>query len=240
MKLYGLVSRMKSYVPVAAGALLVAGCGDGEAPAAPPGEARIAAPAAPEVPVMGPERRILAIGDSLFTGHGLESGEGYPERLEVALRARGINARIVNAGVSGDTTADGRARLAFALDAQDKPPELVVISLGGNDMLRARPPATVRDNLEAMLAELDRRGIRALLLGMLAAPNLGPDYRREFDAIYPSLAKKHGAALVPFFLEAVIDKPDLIQDDHVHPTGPGIDALVAATVDDVAKALPAK
>jgi acyl-CoA thioesterase I len=145
---------------------------------------------------------------------------------------------VINAGVSGDTTADGRGRLAFALDAQKEKPELVVISLGGNDMLRALPPATVRENLEAMLAELDRRGIKALLLGMLAAPNLGADYRRQFDAIYPELAAKHDAALVPFFLQAVIDKPELIQDDHVHPTGPGIDALVAATVDDVAKALP--
>ena len=179
----------------------------------------------------------MALGDSLFTGYGLDEGESYPDLLESALRARGINARIVNAGVSGDTSAAGADRLAFALDAQPSPPQLVVISLGGNDMLRAIPPQQTRANLDRILAELDKRGIDALLLGMLAAPNLGESYEREFNGIYPALARKYDAELVPFFLQSVIDKPELIQADRIHPTRAGIDAMVADTVDEVAAAL---
>ncbi len=227
---------MKLYTLVAAGVLVLAGCGSSESEApAPSPKSALEAP--PDVPVMGKERRILAIGDSLFTGHGLEEGESYPAMLEAALRARGINARIANAGVSGDTTGGGRDRLDFTLNAQDDAPELVVISLGGNDMLRSLPPERARENLDAMLAELKRREIDVLLLGMLAAPNLGKDYADEFNAIYPALAKKHGASLVPFFLQPLMDRPDLVQDDNVHPTRTGIEAMVAATVDDVAKAL---
>ena len=187
---------------------------------------------------MGREVRILAIGDSLLTGYGLEEGQGYPERLEAALRVRGVNARIANAGVSGDTTAAGLQRLAFTLNNQATAPELVIISLGGNDMLRSLAPEQTRANLEAMLKELDGRGIDALLLGMLAAPNLGNAYADAFNPIYPSLAKQYGAALVPFFLQPLMDRPDLVQKDKVHPTDAGLDAMVAASVDAVADALP--
>lgn len=232
---------MKVYAGVAVLALLLAGCGKGsEAPVvnATPSEAGSALDAPPEVPVMGPERRILAIGDSLFAGYGVDRGEGYPAKLDVALRARGVNARIADAGVSGDTTAGGLQRLAFTLDSQPLPPELVLISLGGNDMLRGLPPEQTRANLDAILAELDKRGIKAVLMGMLAAPNMGADYRAKFDPIYPALAGRHKAALVPFFLEPVIDKPDLVQKDHIHPTAAGIEAIVAATAATVADALP--
>ena len=160
--------------------------------------------------------------------------------VEKALWARGINAQVVNAGVSGDTTAAARARLAFVLDAQPRTPDLVAVGLGGNDMLRGLSPADARANIDAILTELDRRKIPALLTGMLAAPNLGADYARDFNAIFPALAKKHGAALVPFFLQPVVGRPDLIQPDHVHPTARGIELIVADTVDDVEKALPAK
>jgi acyl-CoA thioesterase-1 len=187
---------------------------------------------------MGPERRILALGDSLFAGYGLSPGEGYPERLETALRARGINARITNAGVSGDTTAGGRQRLGFVLGSMNPAPEVAVISLGGNDMLRGLPPRETRANLDAILAELKAKGIKPVLLGMLSAPNLGADYAGQFNPIYPALAKKHGAALVPFFLQPLIDKPQLIQQDHIHPTAPGIELLVGDTIDEVAEALP--
>jgi acyl-CoA thioesterase I len=225
MKMYG----------IAAAALLLVGCGQGDAPpAALPTASAIEAP--PEIPVVGREVRIVAFGDSLFAGYGVKSGESYPARLEAALRARGINARIANAGVSGDTTAGGLQRLKFTLDSQTAKPELMVISLGGNDMLRGAPPRQTRENLEAILAELDRRGIDAVLMGMLAPPNLGPEYRAEFDAIYPALAKKHGAALVPFFLQAVTGRADLVQQDHIHPTAQGIEAIVAATVETVAGA----
>ncbi|MCJ2178153.1 arylesterase [Novosphingobium album (ex Hu et al. 2023)] len=192
----------------------------------------------PAIPVMGPERTILAFGDSLLAGYGLNDGESYPARLEQALRARGVNARIVNAGVSGDTTAAGLERLDFTLKSQTERPELVIISLGGNDMLRGLPPKETRQNLDAILKRLTSDKIKVIVLGMLAAPNLGKDYAEKFNPIYPQLAQKYGALLVPFFLQPVIDKPDLMQQDHMHPTAIGVDAIVSATVDDVADALP--
>ncbi len=214
--------------------LLLGACGS-KAPAPPPsGEA-----AALPVP-QGAEVPVLALGDSLFAGYGLEPGQSYPARLEAALRARGINARIANAGVSGDTTAGGLQRLEFALNGQAKAPQLVLISLGGNDMLRGVAPAETRANLDAILTKLGKRKIKVLLLGMLAAPNLGADYRGAFDPIYPALAKKHDAALMPFFLQPLIAKPELIQADRIHPTLAGIDLLVADTVDEVAAAIEAK
>lgn len=228
---------MKLYGAALLGALLLAGCGSETPPAAPPSQAA-AADALPEVPVMGQERPIVALGDSLFAGYGLSRGEGYPEKLEAALRARGINARIANAGVSGDTSAAGLQRLKFTLDSQKAAPELVLISLGGNDVLRGLPPEQTRANLEAVLKELRQRRIKAVLMGMLAPPNLGPDYRAKFDPIYPELAKAYDAALVSFFLQPVMGKADMVQQDHIHPTAQGIEAIVAATADQVAGALP--
>ena len=193
------------------------------------------------LPVMGPERRILAVGDSLFAGYGLAGqGEAYPARLEAALRARGINARITNAGVSGDTSGAGAQRFGFVLKSQPAKPDMVIIEFGGNDVLRGLPPAQTRQNIAAMLAEAKAARVPVLLMGMLAPPNLGPDFKREFEPIYPELAKQYGAKLVPFFLAAVIDKPDLIQADHLHPTARGVDEIVAATADSVAAALPPK
>ncbi len=230
---------MKLYGAWLAVALLLAGCGSGEDKPASPPSAAARPDAPPDVPVMGPERRILAFGDSLFAGPGLNPGESYPAKLEAALRARGINARIVNAGVSGDTTAGALQRLAFTLDSQAPPPELVVISLGGNDMLRGLPPEETRKNLSGILDELRRRKIEVVLMGMLSPPNLGQDFRRSFDPIYPALAKKHGAGLVPFFLQPVIGKPHLILPDRIHPNATGVEELVAATAATVARALPA-
>jgi acyl-CoA thioesterase I len=224
---------MKVYLTLAAISVL-AGCSGETAPPAPPS---LAASDVPEMPVIGAEVPILALGDSLFAGHGLKPGEAYPAVLERALRARGINARIANSGVSGNTTADAVQRLAFTLDSQKTPPALVLICLGGNDMLRGLPPEAARENLDTLLTELDRRGIPAVLMGMLAPPNLGADYQRRFNAIYPQLARSHDVALVPFFLQAVIGKPDLIQPDRLHPTAGGVEAMVAATVDTVTAAL---
>jgi acyl-CoA thioesterase-1 len=187
---------------------------------------------------MGAEHAILAFGDSLVAGYGLHDGESYPAKLEAALRARGVNARTVNAGISGETTGEGLARLATVLDAQLVKPELVIVSLGANDMLQGRPPAETRANLTRILQLLKARGIRVLLLGMLASPDLNASYARDFNPIYPSLAHEYGAALVPFFLQPVQGKPDLVQPDHLHPTELGIEEIVAATVDDVAAALP--
>lgn len=228
---------MRRFAPIAALTLLAA-CGQEVPPAPEPTKSAIETP--PDIPVMGAEVRIMAFGDSLLTGYGLKEGESYPARLESALRARGVNARMTNAGVSGDTTADGLQRLAFTLDSQERAPDLVLISLGGNDMLRALPPAQTRKNLNAMLVLLKQRGVPVLLLGMLSAPNLGKDYAAEFNRIYPELAKSHGAALVPFFLQPLMDRPELVQEDKVHPTGQGIEEMVAQTVDQVAAALPKK
>ena len=217
--------------------LAMAACSESpEAPARP----EPTAAAEPERVPEGPERRILAFGDSLFAGYGLEDRQGYPEVLQAALREGGINAHVIDAGVSGDTTAAGRQRLAFVLDSQPEPPDLAIVELGGNDLLRGISPAETRENLAAILGELQRRGIPVLLMGMRAPPNLGEAYVAEFDGIYPALARQFGAALVPFLLEPVYDKPELIQPDRIHPTAEGIEAMVAATVDDVQRALPEK
>jgi acyl-CoA thioesterase I len=215
-------------------AIALTGCGKA---ASPPPQPEASAAAA-ELPVVGAEVRVLALGDSLFTGYGLDNGQSYPARLEAALRARGINARIANAGVSGDTSGGGAQRLKFALDGQPQPPTMVLISLGGNDMLRGLPPEQTRANLDAILTELHKRKIKIVLLGMLAAPNLGADYVGKFNPIYPALAKQHGAALVPFFLQPLVENPALVQGDRIHPTLAGIDALVVATVEQVAGAVP--
>ena len=193
---------------------------------------------AAEAEVSGEERRILAFGDSLFAGYGLATDEGYPEKLEAALRARGLNARVADAGVSGDTTAGGRQRIAFVLDSMERAPDLALVELGGNDLLRGLSPVDARANLAAILQELKARGIPAVLYGMRAPPNAGPEYQGEFDAMYPELAREYDAALVPFFMEPLLGKPALIQADRIHPTAAGIDAMVAATVDAVAGALP--
>ncbi len=226
---------MKMYAAPILALALWAGCDHPQRPITPP--AKAAADAAPDMPVMGPEVRVLAFGDSLLAGYGLKDGEGYPARLEAALRARGINARMIDAAVSGDTTQAGAQRLAFALDAQETKPDLAVVSLGGNDMLRGLPPEETRKSLDAILAEFDKRRIDVVLLGMLAAPNLGKDYADKFNAIYPALAKAHGDTLVPFFMQPLVEKPDLVQADKVHPTAQGVDAMVASTVDTVAGAI---
>ena len=215
-------------------ALILAACSQ-SAPA--PEAAKAKACAAPQIPADAPV--ILAFGDSLYAGYRLGPGEGYPPRLEAALGAGGVKARVVNAGVSGDTTAAARERLAFTLDGQKVKPALVLVGLGGNDMLRGLPPTETRANLDAILTELDKRHIPAMLTGMLAAPNMGTDYVSAFNPIYPALAAKHKAPLVPFFLQAVIGNDKLLLDDHIHPNAQGVDKIVAATKDDVAKALKA-
>ncbi len=198
-----------------------------------------ASPVMPDLPVVGEQVTILALGDSLFAGYGVEQSQSYPARLEAALKARGINAKIVNAGVSGDTTAGGLQRLDFVLNGMKTPPALVIVSLGGNDMLRGLPPAQTRSNLDELLTKLDQRNVPVVLMGMVSAPNWGPDHTKAFNAIFPELARKHRAGLVPFLLDAVIGKPELIQSDRIHPTAGGIDLMVGATVDTVAGAVRA-
>ena len=213
---------------------LLAACGSGTPPADPgPRE-----PAAEVQPVMGPERHVLAFGDSLFAGYNVDQDESYPARLQAALRARGINATVTNAGVSGDTSAAGRQRLGFTLDAQDPKPDLVILELGGNDLLRGLSPDQTRENFVAMLDELKKRDIPVLLMGMRAPPNYGPEYQQAFDAMYGELAKEYGTALIPFWLESIYQDQSLFQQDRIHPTADGIEALVGATVEQVAGAIP--
>ena len=225
---------MKWKLAAALATLSLGACGGEPAPV--PSES--ASTALPDLPVVGAEVPILALGDSLFAGYGVDPGQSYPARLEAALRARGINARVINAGVSGDTTAGGLQRLDFVLNGMASPPALAIVSLGGNDMLRGLPPAQTRANLDQLLTRLGERKVPVVLMGMLSAPNWGADHAAAFNAIYPELARKHSAGLVPFFLQAVIDRPDLIQADRIHPTAPGLEAMVAATVDQVAAAVP--
>lgn len=218
--------------------LFLAACSNSAAPPAPEASASVSA-LEQDLPVIGPKRTVLAFGDSLFAGYNLGPDEGYPERLEPALRAKGINVRVVDAGVSGDTSAAGRQRIAFVLDNLESPPDLALVELGGNDLLRGLPPAETRANIAAILDELKAREIPVLLVGMRAPPNMGAEFQAEFDALYPALAEEYGVPLVPFFLEAVFDKPELIQDDRIHPTAEGIVQIVGATVDQVAAAIPA-
>lgn len=192
-----------------------------------------------QAPVPANAPIILAFGDSLYAGYQLDPGEGYPPRLEAALNAGGVPVKVVNAGVSGDTTAAALQRLQFTLDNQPVKPSLALVGLGGNDMLRGLPPAETRANLDAILTEFDKRGIPVVLTGMLAAPNLGADYQKQFNPIWPDLAKKHKAGLVPFFLAPVLGNKSLMLEDNVHPNAQGVDRIVAATRGQVAEALKA-
>ena len=188
---------------------------------------------------IGDERLVLALGDSLFAGYGLDKGQSLPARLEGKLRAAGINATVINAGVSGDTSAAGRQRLAFALDQLRRAPDLVILGLGGNDALRQLPAAQTRAEMTAMMDELKRRNIPVLLTGMRAPPNLGPDYAAAFEPIWPDLAKRYGAGLYPFILDGVITDPALMQRDGVHPTAVGVERMADGIAPLALKALPA-
>lgn len=177
-------------------------------------------------PVPGPERLVLAFGDSLYAGYGLADGQSLPALLQGDLREQGINATVVNAGVSGDTTAAGRRRFAFALDSLERAPDLILLGLGGNDVLRQIAPTETRANMAAMLDEAKGRGIPVVLTGMQAPPNLGPDYAASFNRIWPDLAEEYGAELDPFILENVIGQAGLMQTDFIHPNAKGV-AVIA-------------
>jgi acyl-CoA thioesterase I len=232
--------RWSNIAGLGAAALTLGACsGEAEEAARSPDVAEDGQPTLPAIPVMGPERRIVAFGDSLFAGYGLDSAQSYPARLEAALRVNGVNAAITNAGVSGDTTAAGLQRLAFTLDAQSAKPDLFILELGGNDLLRGLEPEETKANLGKMLDELKARGIPVLLMGMRSPPNYGPEYQAEFDALYRDLAKQYGADLIPFWLADIYREPELFQSDRIHPTAEGIERLVASTLDEVEGALPA-
>ena len=174
--------------------------------------------------------KIVALGDSLTAGLGLPADAAFPARLARALAQKGIAAEVVNAGVSGDTTADGLARLDWSVPDDT---DAVILELGANDALRGLDPAQTRANLEGILRRLGARRIPALLAGMRAPPNMGADYVKAFDAIYPDLAAAHGAALYPFFLDGVAAERGLNQGDGLHPTAAGVDVIVAKILPQV-------
>jgi acyl-CoA thioesterase I len=168
--------------------------------------------------------RIVALGDSLTAGLGLPVNDGFVPRLRAALAAKGIAAEIANAGVSGDTASGGLARLDWSVpNATDA----VIVELGANDMLRGLRPQVTRDALDALLRRLSERHIAILLCGMRAAPNLGADYVKSFEAIYPELAVKYDILFYPFFLDGVAGKSDLLQSDGLHPNSAGVEVIVA-------------
>ncbi len=166
---------------------------------------------------------IVAFGDSLMAGYQLAPGESFPEQLQVALREKGHDVVISNAGVSGDTTSAGLARLDWSVPETT---DLVILGLGANDMLRGVSPSITRTNLVTMMDALTERGVEVLLVGMLAAPNLGSDFGTAFDAIYPDLAQTYSVPLYPFFLEGVTAEPGMVLDDGMHPSAAGVARMV--------------
>lgn len=203
-----------------------------------------------------PPVTLLVIGDSLTAGYGLARDDGFPAQLQRALTARGLAVQVRDGGVSGDTSAGGRARLAWMLEppAQqptganaDAGPDAVIVQLGANDALRGIDPGVTYGNLSAMLRELTARGLPVLLAGMRAPPNLGGDYQQRFDAVYPRLAEAYSIPLYPFFLDGVAALPALNQADGIHPNAKGVAEIVrritpavAVLVETAAKRSPAR
>ena len=184
----------------------------GEAP-----EGRVADP--------GPEERVedggplvVFLGDSLTAGYGLAPDRAFPAVIERLLRDEGLPVRVVNAGVSGDTSAGGRARLPWLLKQR---PDVLVVALGGNDGLRGLPPSSTRENLERIVENAQAEGVSVLLLGLRMPPNFGPDFTAEFERLYGEVADEHDVPLVPFMLEGVAGDPELNQGDGIHPTAEG-------------------
>lgn len=165
---------------------------------------------------------LVGLGDSLMAGYQLPPDEAFPARLEKKLKDKGFDVTIANAGVSGDTTADGLARLDWSVpDGTDG----VILELGANDALRGLPPAETRKNLDAILARLKERKIPVVMMGMIAPPNLGQDFASAFNPIYSDLAKKYDAPLYPFVLDGVALDPSLQLEDRMHPNGKGTEVM---------------
>jgi acyl-CoA thioesterase-1 len=174
--------------------------------------------------------KIVALGDSLSAGYQLPAQDAFPVQLERALRAKGVAVEVANAGVSGDTSSGGLARLDWSVpDGTDA----VILELGANDMLRAVDPKVTREALTEIVRRLKARRIEVLLCGMLASRNLGPDYARAFDPIYPELAAANGLVFYPFFLDGIAADAKLNQRDGLHPTAAGVAKIVAGILPKV-------
>jgi acyl-CoA thioesterase-1 len=181
-----------------------------------------------------PPVKLLVVGDSLTAGYGLPSEESFTAKLQAALKAEGLNVAVVNAGVSGDTSAGGLARLDWLL--ADKP-DFALVELGANDGLRGLDPQVTYDNLDAALTRLGKRQVPVLLAGMYAPPNLGRDYGAQFNGVFPRLAEKHGVLFYPFFLDGVAAERELNQPDGIHPNAKGVAVLVERIMPHVKKLL---
>lgn len=175
-------------------------------------------------PLQAQSLRILALGDSLTAGLGVDPADAFPAKLEAALKARGHDIVINNAGVSGDTSTAGAERLDWALG---DPVDAIILELGANDALRGIDPDQTEKALDRILTEIKKRNLPVLFAGMLAPRNLGPDYGKKFDAIFPRLAQKHGVLFYPFFLDGVAADPALNQPDGLHPNSKGVDMIVS-------------
>jgi len=167
--------------------------------------------------------RIIGFGDSLMTGYQLDNDQSFPAILQKALQARGREVEVINAGVSGDTTQNGLARLDWSVD---EAADLVILELGANDMLRGFDPDVTEKNLDAMLQNLTMRNIPVLLVGMKSAPNMGAAQAEKFDVIYPRLAQKYQVPFYPFFLDGVAANLDLLLSDGMHPNARGVEIMV--------------
>jgi len=178
--------------------------------------------------------RILAFGASITAGYGLDAADSLPVQLEQALRAHGVNATVINGGVSGDTSAGGLARLDWALADN---PDLVVVDLGGNDALRAIDPKSTEANLDAIVTKLQAQKRGVLIAGMLAPPNLGKDYETAFNAVFPAVAARHHVPLYPFLLDGVVADPALNQADGIHPNAAGVKVIVERMLPSVLEAI---
>jgi acyl-CoA thioesterase I len=178
--------------------------------------------------------KLAILGDSLAAGYGLAPAQAFPARLQAALKDKGRNVSVINHGVSGDTTAGGLERIDWMM--ADKP-DIVLVELGGNDMLRALDPAATERNLDAIIDKLKQTGVTVWLVGMLAPRNFGPEYVKQFDGLYKRLADKHGVPLYPFFLDGVAQDPALNQPDGIHPNAKGVDVIVERILPFVTKNL---
>ena len=176
------------------------------------------------------EKRVIALGDSLTAGFQLPANAAFPHVLERALRERGHQVKVANAGVSGDTTAAALERLDWALG---EGADAAIVALGANDMLRGLDPARTQDALDEIITRLKAKNVQVLLAGMLATPSLGAEYGARFNAIYPRLAKKHDVLLYPFFLDGVAQVPKLNLADGIHPNREGVETIVKGILPDV-------
>lgn len=175
---------------------------------------------------------IVALGDSLTAGYQLPPGAGFPEQLGRALAAKGYDVSVMNAGVSGDTSAGGLARLDWAVGPDT---DALILELGSNDALRGIEPDVTRANLQTIIERMKERGIKVLIAGMQAPPNMGDDYASDFNAIFPELAAEHDTLLYPFFLDGVAANPALNLPDGMHPTAEGVAVMVERILPAVEK-----